>query len=174
MAARWAADQLSALTEADPTMPHGFVNRAADNWRPLLAVADAANGGWPARAREAAARLSADDDDSQHAGALLLSDLRDAFTQRNTAVLFTAEILGVLAKIDERPWPEFRNGNAITARQVAALLKPYGIKPKTVRRDTTTEKGYRREWFDDAFARYLPPPARHSVTTEQLRGFEGI
>jgi len=28
-------------------------NRAADNWRPLLAIADAAGGEWPARARRA-------------------------------------------------------------------------------------------------------------------------
>ena len=31
-------------------MPDGVYNRGADNWRSLLAIADAA-GGWPARGR---------------------------------------------------------------------------------------------------------------------------
>jgi hypothetical protein len=32
-------------------MPTGIYNRAADNWHPLLAVADRAGGDWPQRAR---------------------------------------------------------------------------------------------------------------------------
>jgi len=35
-------------------MPAGIFNRAADNWRPLLAIADLAGGEWPERARQAA------------------------------------------------------------------------------------------------------------------------
>ena len=51
----------------------------------------------------------------------------------------------------------------ITDRQLAALLKEHKIKPKTVRRGDVTEKGYRLEWFEDVFARYLPshPSQRH-------------
>ena len=33
-------------------MPAGVFNRAADNWRPLLAIADAAGGEWPAARAE--------------------------------------------------------------------------------------------------------------------------
>jgi len=43
-AARWAADHAAELAAADPPVPEGIVNRAADNWRPLLAVADIAGG----------------------------------------------------------------------------------------------------------------------------------
>ena len=45
-AARWTADHAAELAAADPAMPEGVVNRAADNWRPLLSVADLAGGAW--------------------------------------------------------------------------------------------------------------------------------
>ena len=50
--------------EAD--VPDELPVRAADAWEPLLAIADAAGGTWPARARKAALILHADhaDDDS--------------------------------------------------------------------------------------------------------------
>lgn len=42
------------------------------------------------------------------------------------------------------------------ARTLARKLKPYEIKPGTIRlADGTTPKGYRRDWFFDAWARYL-------------------
>jgi hypothetical protein len=50
-AARWAKDNTFSLTTADPLVPDGLYNRAADNWRPLLAVADAICGVWPEQAR---------------------------------------------------------------------------------------------------------------------------
>ena len=49
--ARWATDRADRVRGTDPDMPDGIFNRAADNWRPLLAIADAAGGDWPARAR---------------------------------------------------------------------------------------------------------------------------
>src|SRR5262249_7363030 len=53
-AARWAKDHRAAIANADPDMPPGVINREADNWRPLLAIADEAGGEWPKRARKAA------------------------------------------------------------------------------------------------------------------------
>jgi putative DNA primase/helicase len=45
-AARWAQDHAERIGETDPAMPDGIINRAADNWRPLLAIADQAGGEW--------------------------------------------------------------------------------------------------------------------------------
>ena len=53
-AARWAQDHAGTISAADPEMP-GIHNREADNWAPLLAIADAAGGAWPERSRAAAA-----------------------------------------------------------------------------------------------------------------------
>lgn len=57
-AARWAQDHFKALKNADPEMPGALNDRQADNWRPLLAIADLAGGEWPRLAREAALGLS--------------------------------------------------------------------------------------------------------------------
>jgi putative DNA primase/helicase len=50
-AARWAADNVGHLADPDPQMPAELNDRAADNWRPLLAIADLAGGEWPDLAR---------------------------------------------------------------------------------------------------------------------------
>ena len=44
------------------------------------------------------------------------------------------------------------------------MLKAYKVKPRTVRRGTETEKGYKLEWLSAPFAAYLPP---RSVTASQ-------
>ena len=108
MAARWAADHTAELAAADPAMPAGIVNRAADNWRSLLAVAEFAGGAWPQRARSVAAELSSDGEDSMSAGVLLLADLRELFVRQPSGVLFTREILRALHADETRPWPEWR------------------------------------------------------------------
>ena len=83
MAARWAADQLDALRDADPAVPESVFNRAADNWRPLLAIADAAGGEWPERARNAAVALAAEYTDESRR-VQLLADIADAFEAKKT------------------------------------------------------------------------------------------
>ena len=136
----------------------------------LFAIADAAGRVWPARAREAAAALTRKGaDDNESTRVLLLADLRELFATEPSGTLFTKEILDALHKRDDRLWPEYgRASKPISGRQVADLLKPLGIPTnKTVRRGADTDKGYRREWFDDAFARYLPPQL--SVTRSQMR-----
>ena len=46
-ACRWGLDNDAALRAADPEIPEGLSDRAADNVRFLLAIADIARGGWP-------------------------------------------------------------------------------------------------------------------------------
>src|SRR5262249_49926194 len=54
----WAADHAKELATASPTLPVGFTNRRAANWRLLIAIADAAGGNWPDKARAAAASIA--------------------------------------------------------------------------------------------------------------------
>jgi hypothetical protein len=44
---------MTALANVEPVMPADVINRLADNWTPLLAIADVASGAWPERARAA-------------------------------------------------------------------------------------------------------------------------
>ena len=65
-----------------PTMPLGVEDRDADVWEALLAVADAAGGRWPDRARCAAVTLvTATKSAPPSLGVRLLEDIRDVFTE---------------------------------------------------------------------------------------------
>jgi hypothetical protein len=165
-AARWIADNFEVLRRADPDVPDELHDRAADNWRPLLAIADVAGGDWPERARRAALVLTKEGtQDADTARTLLLTDLRQLFAAAPSGILFSAEILKALHDRDDRPWPEYRRGKPITAPQLAALLRPLQISSGTVRRGEVNNKGYKIAQFTDAWARYLPASA--SVTPSQ-------
>jgi putative DNA primase/helicase len=155
-AARWASDNADCVRGADPDIPAGIFNRVADNWRPLLAIADAAGGDWPERARRVLAAMAGANDD-QSTGAMLFADIRDIFSEREADRLPSSELAEALVAIEGRPWAEWRHGKPITANGLARLLAPYGIAPATIRVGTKTPKGYQLADFADAFERYLPP-----------------
>jgi hypothetical protein len=155
-AARWATDHADHIRGADPDMPAGVFNRTADNWRPLLAVAEDAGGEWPARARRAVQSLAAASDDDQSARISLLADIRAIFAERGTDRLPSAELVEALVAIEGRPWAEWKAGKPITANGLARLLAPFRIKPGTIRTATGTPKGYQLGQFEDTLARYLP------------------
>jgi hypothetical protein len=156
-AARWALDNADRIRAADPDMPGGVFNRMADNWRPLLAIADAAGGEWPARARRAVQRTGASaSGDDQSARVLVLTDIRAIFAERGMDRLSSAELVMALIAIEGRPWAEWKAGKPITANGLARLLAPFRIAPATIRIAAGTPKGYQLAQFEDAFARYLP------------------
>ena len=154
----WAQKNQEKLRVADPSLPKGLHDRAMDNWRPLVSVADLVGGVWPKRARRAALLLSGQDsDDDESVSTLLLGDIRELFGMGTVERLASAQITVGLARREDRPWPEFRNGSPITVRQVARLLKRFDIKPTHMRIDGgKTQRGYVYADFKDAFSRYLP------------------
>lgn len=162
---RWCADNFEQLESADPEMPDGIFNRKADNWRPLLAIADAVGGVWPQRARLAAALSCTEEEESDSARAQLLADIRTLFEERQTDRLLSADLVRALAGMEERNWLDWSHGKQINTRQVASLLKPFGIAPKTLRTADGRGKGYELDQFTDAFARYLPTLIRDTVTS---------
>ncbi len=167
--ARWATDNLAVLGECDPKVPDELHDRAADNWRPLLAIADVAGGDWPVRARRAAIALcSGDAAEDGSVRVTLLADVKAAFDDVRTDRIGSADLVARLAAREDRPWPEWKNGRPLTVRQLAKLLGPLGIVPTTIRIGDTTPKGYMRAAFDDAFARYLPcDPQQHHKLDER-------
>ena len=56
--AAWAAQERDGLAEAQPVMPEELDTRAEQISEPLVAVADAAGGDWPERARAACVELA--------------------------------------------------------------------------------------------------------------------
>ena len=157
--ARWARDHLEEVGQTDPEIPEGLTNRAADNWRPLLAIADSAGGEWPLLARRAAASLSGRPEvEDQTLGIRLLADLRGIFARRGADRLSTEDILRELKGIEEPPWSEDgRARKPLNPHRLSALLRPYDIAPTTIRpAKGPRAKGYKLKDFQDAFQRYLP------------------
>ncbi|MGI5164474.1 DUF3631 domain-containing protein [Spirillospora sp. CA-253888] len=159
--AKWTTGEIEALAGARPEMP--VEDRAADNWEPLIAIADAAGGTWPARARTACLALTSSATADNSAGVRLLADLRAVFADAGDPdAMRGATLLERLAAIEEAPWADWY-GKPFTARDLAKLLKPYGVASVDVKVDGRAVKGYRREHLTDAWRRYLPAvqPAVH-------------
>ena len=89
-------------------------------------------------------------------GAMLLADIREIFDEMGDTHVPSAELVGRLSEMEERPWPEWRQGKPMTAPQLARALAPFGVRPANIRRGMEVVKGYRREHFEEAWTRYLP------------------
>ena len=107
---RWALDRVPALRLADPEDPPGLHDRAADNWRPLLAIADDAGGLLAGEGSARGAALSNGEDEDSSVRVQLLADVRSAFASRKTDRLFTEDLLAELTSDESRPWGEWREG----------------------------------------------------------------
>jgi hypothetical protein len=144
-------------------VPEELNDRAADSWEPLLVIAEAAGGNWPARARLAAIALSGEDEVEFSTGVRLLADIREVFGVRDH--LPTNDLLTELHDIDEAPWGDWY-GKPLTARALARLLEPYRVVPLQ-RRDRVGKKmrGYFAVDFTDAWQRYLPTPESGTTGT---------
>jgi hypothetical protein len=169
----WAASIEASVTGAWPEMPKGITDRDADVWEALLAVADAAGGDWPERARVAAVALVADSKrGSPSLGIKLLGDIRSIFNDQRDPIgdacsqLPTEHLLSELHKLEESPWGDLR-GKPLDARGLSQRLRPYDIKPTTIRTAVGTPKGYRRKDMHDAWLRYLGPNVAATEDREQ-------
>ena len=163
---RMADDIRHMLRMRDAVTPERLSARQADVWRPLLAIADHAGGHWPETARTAALAVHGVAEEEGDYGLLLLRDVHELFNTRDVSVLASADIVSVLVEMEDRPWPEYRQGREITARGVAALLGRFDVKPKTHRIGDKTAKGYALGQLQQAFDTYLPQtPPDVSVTS---------
>lgn len=153
-AARWAVDNFDLLVDPEPKVPKRLNDRASDNWRPLLAIADLAGGTWPEEARRAACLLSGEAHDGA-IGVELLKDIRSAFGGDD--VIRSADLIAKLTADPEHPWAEWKHGRPLTQKQLAGLLAPFHIISVTVHPPGLPDgKGYRRIDFKEAWAAYCP------------------
>jgi hypothetical protein len=162
----WAVGQLDKLAAAEPEEVPAE-DRAADVWDPLIAIADAAGGDWPKRAREACKALTGGgvEDDPDSAGERLLRDLRAVFGESDQ--LPTATIISRLGAIEEAPWATWHRGEPLSPRALAGLLKPYGVRSQKWRDGADYARGYRRADLGDAWTRYAPLAATSATPPQE-------
>ncbi|MER5300174.1 DUF3631 domain-containing protein [Streptomyces lasiicapitis] len=183
--ADWTATVHDEVSQAWPEMPKDVSDRPADVWEPLLAVADAAGGHWPERARAACVELvaAAKLDDKGSLGVRLLTDLRD-YVLNGIDRLPTVAVLERLCALDEAPWGDM-NGKPLTPRGLAKMLGEYmtednvPISPRNIKSGTGVLKGYYAADLNDAWQRYCPPPLSGSAiaataATSQVRALNPV
>jgi hypothetical protein len=175
----WARTCADSLTLPEPyELPPDIQDRDADVWESLIAIADAAGGEWPERARKAAVALvSVSKEAEASLGVLLLTHVKATFGDAEQ--LSTDVLLHRLHEIDEAPWNDLK-GKPLNDRGLASRLRQYGIRPQTIRIDgETTRRGYRRQDFLDVWSRYVDPPpspatSETSETSDTIQGFRRV
>lgn len=162
--AAWADSVRHLVDGVFPDMPDEVTDRPADVWEPLIAVADAAGGEWPTRARAACAQIVAasKQDDKGSIGIRLLTDLRD-HVLNGIERLPTISVLDRLYALEEAPWADM-GGKPLTSRGLAKMLGEYmtgdnkPIEPRNIKTGGAVLKGYYAADLADAWTRYCPPP----------------
>ena len=157
--ARWMTDNAEAVAATEPQMP-ALYNRAADNWRGLLAIATVAGADWLARGHRAALAGADTDIDEGSRLELLLGDVRDIFARLGVDRIPSADLIEELVKIEPRPWGEYgKSGKPITQNKLARLLKPVGISSGKIGPASARLNGYEHESVQRGL-RALPRPGR--------------
>jgi hypothetical protein len=151
----WAAQNGAALGAARPELPEQLSDRMQEGCEPLLAIADVL--GYAKEARDALLTLFGSEraDEKESSELLLLADVRDIFNKEGVTVL-SSELLANLLAMNGNGWSSWY-GRGITGRDIAALVKPYGIHSVNVRTEDGVRKGYKWDDFHPVFDRYLPP-----------------
>jgi DNA polymerase III delta prime subunit len=145
------AATLKALRDADPALPVSLDDRAQDNWRPLIAIADHAGGGWAEKARQAAEAISSRETISEPSpGLLILEAARNWFDGKSDDHI-PSVVLGDLA----RQVGAVKGTPRSRMIRVARILSRLDISRDTFRAGAATEKGYHRTDLENAFERYL-------------------
>jgi hypothetical protein len=165
--ARWIADNLNTLADEDPLLPDELGDRAQDNWRLMIAIADTISKTVGEEARTAALaianeNLGESDDDM---ALLALGDV--AAIIKGKGRMKTAEILAQMRVLGERPWRTWgKDQQALAAHGLAKLLKPFGIRPKQIRfepKPALVAKGYLEKPIQDAAERFIDPHPEPTV-----------
>jgi hypothetical protein len=157
--ADWVTGRAEAFAAARPRMPDGVVDRPAEVWKALLAIADEAGQRWPDAGRDAVRYFVLATASAPTFGTRLLTDLRALFAGRDR--MATAEILDALVNADDRPWGDL-GGKPLDARRLSKELGRYGVGPAAFNTGRGTAKGYTTYptvdnlGLADAWDRYLP------------------
>ncbi len=158
--ASWAKKHKAVLADARPTMPDELSDRLQEGCEPLVAIADRL--GYGKQTRAALVTLCSGEriDNAETMRLRLLRDIRNVFEAREKVCckkikgMPSTVLLKRLRKIDDGPWAHYY-GRRLEAKDLADLLRPYGVQRCTIRFGDKTKKGYRRSDLVQVWERYL-------------------
>jgi Protein of unknown function (DUF3631) len=148
--------------------------RANEIWRVLFRIADLFENDWPRRARVAALDLSGRSAraDAASTKLRLLASIRDVFPEER---IVCQELADALNALEEEAWGGWNDGSGITTREIEKQLSHFHVRAGNLRIDGRVLRGYKREQFEDVWARYLPvsePSNHYTATTGIGSGFQ--
>jgi hypothetical protein len=169
--------------DPNPKLPPELRGRDADNWRPLIAIADSFGPEWGRIAR-AAAVLFAQDRREEDVVVILLQDIRTVFDARGIDRIASKALLAALHELEDAGWTEFcglkgdRPPHKLRASELRAMLRLLGIETHSIwdmgprQSGDSSKKGYYRSDFEPAWAAYCDAAgtSAQSAAIRQLRG----
>ena len=153
--ARFALDMAQFIAQSPKIRGEGLNDRAADTFDPLYIIARLAGAGWEQKLHAAALAL-ASAAQSQQSGAELLSDIVTIFVQSCRDKMFSRDLAGTLRDGRYGMRSLALKYSSINEYRISQILRPYGIKPSTIRVGKEVNKGYLASQFREAIARYVP------------------
>ncbi|PWU18588.1 MAG: hypothetical protein C5B50_08715 [Verrucomicrobia bacterium] len=150
---RFVRDHADEIGSLGPQIPNTLNDRAADIWEPLLALADLAGGKWPELARDAAVELSAALEETSLLGSLL-RDLEVLVNLLEGDRIFSRDVVSWLNQRFERLWAQVKGGKGINEMWLAQQLRPYGVRPRTMKIGDGIAKGYMKWELLEVVRRY--------------------
>jgi hypothetical protein len=151
---KWALDHAEIIKRELVEPPNIGNDRAVDNWLPLFTISKKVSEKWHTKCEQAYELLERDTKEPE-LSTLLLQDISTILGAHATDKISSSELVSILALDKDKPWCELKNGRPITQHKMAEILKPYGIKPSTIRIGSTTLRGYSQSQFTETFDRYL-------------------
>jgi hypothetical protein len=156
---KWA---LTCRLAPDPEIPSQLCNRSRDNWRVLLAIADSLGHGEAARG--AAVKLSANRVYIEP-GVALLAAIWLVFQEKGVDRITSKDLLAGLWALNDGDWNEWRGPkedrppHKLTESELAEMLRPFLISPRTIWPQPRTSKsrssrGYLKASFEKAWDAY--------------------
>ena len=163
---RWVQDNRQRIETDRAEMPEAMGDREQDIYEPLFVLANLAGGAWPNIIKETALGLCGKSADApQDSASLLLGWIKTYFDESRAEKVSSGELAKWLNERQDAPFTSWNNGKGIGQNEIRRLLGGFDIKPDTVRFGDKTAKGFKRDWFNDAFAAYLGDPPTETSNT---------
>jgi hypothetical protein len=87
-------------------------------------------------------------------GEQLIGDIKRIFDDTDLKAISSADLVAKLRSSEGGIWSASNGNKAISPTRMAQMLELFEVSPKPIRINGKQVRGYSRESFEDAFARY--------------------